>query len=710
MSEVRRGFGLSVLHIGGLWSIAVAQPLLQLLGVNPEFFIAHRASPAELCLVVAGLVLAAPALLAAVVWLAGLAGRRTEMTVRGLVVAGLVAAVGMQGLKQAGVQTWMLAVPLAAAAGAAAAVVYSRTAVARWLATALSLSVLVVPVLFLSRPPVWRLVVSPPADGHNEVRRKPDAPAAVPILLVIMDETPLLSLLDGEGRIDPVLYPSFALLAHDGVWFRNATSVSDDTRWAVPAILSGRYPRASLMPVRADYPENLFALLEKTHRLEVFESVTRLCQSPACRGTPESTLSRLSSIGDDLRVLLLHVVLTADLRAGLPELTKDWARWGVKGGIEKQRRRMLPRDRRLDKLEFATLFAQQITADDPQPTFYCLHSLLPHSPWQWLPTGQRNGTRTPVPNDTDETSRGEWGIVQYYQRHLMQTQLADHVLGTYIDRLRNVGLYERSLVVLAADHGVSFQPGSPRRDFAESNAPEIMRVPLIIKFPSGAAPVPGTVLLGGQNVSDRNAETIDVAPTVIDAVGLELPWKIDGASLLRPLNEDRATKAIVFDEEGRRRTFGAEGPDLAPALARKLALFGAGGNPFRVPRPPQFAGLVGRRVADLPVAAAREQVIVDHLSAFVDFRATPDVSPFDVAGRFAGPPDGGAKFLAVAVNGTIRAVTRTWDSQPDRWLATPPLDSWKTGHNELELFLVRGDERRPRLLRLTMTEGRAGGD
>jgi hypothetical protein len=56
----------------------------------------------------------------------------------------------------------------------------------------------------------------------------------------------------------------------------------------------------------------------------------------------------------------------------------------------------------------------------------------------------------------------------------------------------------------------------------------------------------------------------------------------------------------------------------------------------------------------------------------------------------------------VAVNGTIRAVTATWPSDPGRFLATPPLDVWLDGANTIDVFVVEGDERDPVLRR---TEG-----
>lgn len=697
-------FKRTALHLFGLWAVAVAQPLLDLLGRNPTFFIAHRADPLEVIALAGVLVLAVPVALAGAIWLAGrLAGRVVQAMAQAGAVGILVTAVGMLAAKDAGAQAWTVAVPVAAASGLAAGWAYFRTSAAKTFASVLGVAALVVPALFFAQPGVRRLLSAPPPPGTGEVVARPGAPRpSSAVLLVVMDETPLLSLLDGEGLIDGTLYPNLAQLAHDGVWFRNATAVSDDTRWAVPAILSGRYPNPSLMPTQADYPHTLFTQLAATHRLEVVETITRLCRFAACNEPETPVGARIAALADDLRILCAHRLLTDDLRRALPPLTADWARWGVAGAVERQQRRAERARRPVNNLQIATDFAGWISRDDPQPVFYFFHSLLPHSPWQWLPSGQRNATRTPIPEaGVAGVPESEWGVAQRSQRHLLQTGVIDHVIGLYMQRLKEAGLYDRTLLIVTADHGVAFQPALPRREFREQTAAEIMRVPLLVKFPAGERRAPGALEIGGETISDRNAETIDIAPTILDVLGLEPTATLDGASLLRPLDQDRQAKRIVHAAGAAERTYGVQGPDLGPALAAKVARFGAN-NPYRVPRPARFSGLVGRRVAELTVRGGGGHVTIDRLSAFESFRPGRTSVPFDVAGRLAA--GGGVTWVAVAVNGTIRAVSRTWDAEPARWLATPPLDAWNRGRNQVEVFLVQGDERAPILLRATVSE------
>lgn len=68
--------------------------------------------------------------------------------------------------------------------------------------------------------------------------RTPPLDSTPPIVLVVFDEFPVHSLLDADGRIDQVRFPHFAALAREASWFRETTTVSSQTVWAVPAIVS----------------------------------------------------------------------------------------------------------------------------------------------------------------------------------------------------------------------------------------------------------------------------------------------------------------------------------------------------------------------------------------------------------------------------------------------------------------------------------------
>jgi hypothetical protein len=502
-----------------------------------------------------------------------------------------------------------------------------------------------------------------------------------------------------------VLYPNIAALARDGVWYRNATTVSDFTRWAVPSIVSGKYPRRGALPNAADHPDTLFTLLGRTHRLEVTEAVTRLCPETLCaERDAEPVGARLTAIGRDLYVVFLLRLLTDDLTASLPDVTETWAGFdGSPDGrapdststdsegddddraeIEADVRRRWRSGMGASRVDPIVRFIDAIEAEDPQPTLYFLHSLISHLPHHMLPGDKENTTRASIPGKAGGhwATHEPWAVAQQHQRHLMQVGFIDGVIGRVVQRLKDIGLYDRAVIVITADHGIAFLPGSTQRMFTGESAAEIMRVPLIFKFPKETG-VPASV-------SDINAETIDIVPTIADALDLEMEWRPDGVSLLDASRPERQGKTMFFNSARSRREFGPGEPPMGPPLARKLQLFGDGtANPQRAPRLTRFDDLVGRPLTALRVADGGGAVEILESWAYQNVDPASDGLPFDIAGRFGSPRPN--TVLAVTVNGVVEAVTRTWASNARGWLATPRLDVWRPGSNDLQVFVVETD-------------------
>ena len=101
----------------------------------------------------------------------------------------------------------------------------------------------------------------------------------------------------------------------------------------------------------------------------------------------------------------------------------------------------------------------------------------------------------------------------------------DRALGELLDALEARGLLASSLVVLTSDHGEEFGEHGVWAWHSHTLYEELLRVPLVMKLPAGASVPAGT------RVSDL-ARGIDLAPTVLDAVGVPIPPAFEGRSLL----------------------------------------------------------------------------------------------------------------------------------------------------------------------------------
>ena len=67
--------------------------------------------------------------------------------------------------------------------------------------------------------------------------------------------------------------------------------------------------------------------------------------------------------------------------------------------------------------------------------------------------------------------------------HLLQVGAVDRWLGELLEHLNDTGLHDRSLLVLTADHGVSFRPGDHARYATRTTFQDVLPVPLFIKAP-----------------------------------------------------------------------------------------------------------------------------------------------------------------------------------------------------------------------------------
>ena len=123
----------------------------------------------------------------------------------------------------------------------------------------------------------------------------------------------------------------------------------------------------------------------------------------------------------------------------------------------------------------------------------------------------------------------------------------DDIVGKLFDYLQSQGLYENALIAVAADHGESLgDHGELTHSIFLYDA--TIHVPLLLKLPGNR--------LGGKHVS-ATASLVDLAPTLLDALGQTPPPAMQGGSLLpligNPHPENRPSFATGDHSE---RSFG----------------------------------------------------------------------------------------------------------------------------------------------------------
>ena len=209
----------------------------------------------------------------------------------------------------------------------------------------------------------------------------------------------------------------------------------------------------------------------------------------------------MRSLWDDLSLVYAHEVLPDDLERELPSVTETWGDFngGLETGSAVADTRVVKRETKRQRF---VRIHQNLAQGRPgrfeefvdgikggrTPRLHLIHILLPHVPFQYLPSG-RFYRRTPKEALTGLDGRPGYGspfvVEQAYQRHLLQLQATDRLLGELLDRLHEVGIYDRAVVGVVADHGMSFRLGHDRRLVRAENVQDIAPVPVL---PEGAGP------------------------------------------------------------------------------------------------------------------------------------------------------------------------------------------------------------------------------
>jgi hypothetical protein len=687
-----RELAVAWVHLAVLWAFAFAQPLFQVLEDSPEFFVARGNTGTDVLLLAFGLILVPPTVLVAVE-LALLAWPPLRRLAHLIFVGSLAAALALQLLKGVADGPTAVLVLLALAIGACFLLAYDRSRGVPATLTVLAPAPILFLVLFLTSG------VSELFRSDDDVPVRGDVRAGAPVVMLVLDEFSVELLMDEQRRIDATRFPNFAALARSATWYRNATTISDHTTDAVPGLLSARYPTTDDLPIASDYPHNLFTLLGGAYAMtNVDEPATDLCPERVCgERSREPAADRLVALGKDLTIVSLHKLVPRGLQHRLPAVDTAFGNFAGGGDAAAStaapgREATVPERAFDDRISQFERFVQGIKAGGARSNVSFLHVLLPHTPWQYLPSGQRYLTGT---DELPGIEVGHWPASNpapgrlAYQRTMLQAGYTDRLLGRLVRRMRSQGVWDSSLLVLAADHGISFRPGASRRSAVGESAPDVAGMPLFIKLPQQRRGA----------IDDGRATTADILPTVADALGIDLRWHTDGASLLEAARSTAPVSVSMFPsrkrttmslqqyvsgrdtevEEMRERLGDEHGWDAVYALGTDGDLFG---TPVET-------------LEASPLNGARAQF--DDAGAFASVDPDGGLVPAFVRARLSGPIESGQR-LAVAVNGTVRGVTQSFDSNGQvRLGAMVPPDSFNAGKNDVRVYAISGEGEARRL-------------
>lgn len=215
--------------------------------------------------------------------------------------------------------------------------------------------------------------------------------------------------------------------------------------------------------------------------------------------------------------------------------------------------RELFRDLGSDADVFARVLPGFFRAHKDERFFAYVHFREPHFPYDPKPPFDTAfGPDGPIPKELRRSSQfiidvnqGRRTLTPAERDHLVRLYdgnlaFADHEIGRLRAALEAEGLWDKTVVIIAADHG----EGLLEHGFVGHNTQlyqESMRIPLIVRFPRGTLP-------GGTRVPAL-CDLLDVAPTVADVFGLldqpDAKKNFQGRSLLAVMSGAPGKPAVL---------------------------------------------------------------------------------------------------------------------------------------------------------------------
>jgi hypothetical protein len=332
--------------------------------------------------------------------------------------------------------------------------------------------------------------------------------------LIVYDELSLMPLLH-ENTLDERLVPNLASLSRQATWYRNAITNYDITTYAVPALCTGNLaagPRSSRNS-SVETP-SLFRKLLPYYQINMV-SDWRDCEEFAGDWHSCYDSSNLRDPSLAFAAIAIGYLESLPTERFIPARVSAWGNGAIKSSQMLNSRR----------------FAELAPSATAPPTFNYLHTLLTHFPWAIDDRGNFI-----APPYTWISSPDDAFAATLLERYRASIAYSDRQLGDYFNRLKQAGRFDNAMIVVVSDHGTSFDLDQPGRMRGETDD-WVVRVPLIVKLPKQRE----------GRVDDSPISLVDVAPLVLDTLGLQLDGAQPKLVPARRVNEAQPFFGFVYN-------------------------------------------------------------------------------------------------------------------------------------------------------------------
>lgn len=272
--------------------------------------------------------------------------------------------------------------------------------------------------------------------------------------------------------------------------FENAWSAASYTSASVVSMLSGLYPG--------------------THGIRDFY----LRVSPELRLLPDF----LASLGYQTAAVVSNTVLT-DEALGIGSRFESYDDF-----VDERELHRPVYERRASRTTDAALRWLSLERDPERSHFLLLHFMDPHAPY--VPPEREISTRFqheagdyPIEFGPRHYQRlpGVTNGFDYIDRYDEEIAYTDREMGRFLAAYQALGLLDDAIVILTSDHGETLLENKPHFEHSEMIWSEVLRVPLLIRWPQGEA-----------RINETAVSLVDLTPTILEVLAEPAPESMQG--------------------------------------------------------------------------------------------------------------------------------------------------------------------------------------
>lgn len=340
-------------------------------------------------------------------------------------------------------------------------------------------------------------------------------PANLPNILLIVANSLRSDYLASAGQAQSIA-PNIDRLAKDGVRYPNTFTQSPLTGASVATLFTSLLPTDHGVLHPSDkLPSEVFTLAE------VLNEAGYATAGFVAKGelAPPSHFARGFSTYEFLEPdFLLYASEGASRLSLYPLLKTLWQRFGE----------LRPNHYYSTAEEVTDKALSWLSKSDTHPFFLYLYYMDTGEPYFRHPYDGESASRPRESSVTDKE------IAKLQHLYKGEISYLDQHLGRLIAFLTEHGMLDDCLIVLTGDRGTEFGEHDGRHGATLYD--EQIRVPLICKLPLNKY---------AGRVSNQVARTLDIAPTILDVIGVSAPSHFRGFSLLNPPSFDNGKASAI---------------------------------------------------------------------------------------------------------------------------------------------------------------------